>query len=174
MCTQSQAQPALQSQEQQSADSLVKTAVQKGRGEGPAVQSAFCLCVGTELGSQRHVLLAWKADPVVSVHFHLAAAMDAECVGSPLDSGPCQMVTRHITIESMLVSRRHEAWHLFVCWNIPSFGLRSRYKHASDRIGDVCSRPNARTCSSVCPTWGIPSTETSSRQCEVLDLLKSS
>ena len=131
------------------------------------------LCM-TELGSQRHVLLAWKADPVVSVHFHLAAAMDAECVGSPLDSGPCQMVTRHITIESMLVSRRHEAWHLFVCWNIPSFGLRSRYKHASDRIGDVCSRPNARTCSSVCPTWGIPSTETSSRQCEVLDLLKSS
>lgn len=64
--------------------------------------------------------------------------MDAECIGTPLYSSPCQMVMRHGTVEIMLVSKRQE-----VCWNIPSSGLRSRYKHATDRTGDVCSRLNA-------------------------------
>lgn len=60
----------------------------------------------TELSSQRNRLLARNTDPVVSAPFLLASATDVGRVSTPLCSGPCQMVMRHIAVAIIQLSPR--------------------------------------------------------------------
>lgn len=90
----------------------------------------------TELSSQRNGLLARKTDPVASAHFLLASATDVGCVNTPLCSGPCQMVMRHIAIEIIQLSprvMRPDCLSSLLCSQIQTYACKRQDKCAVGR-----------------------------------------